>query len=48
MAHQRFSLFPDSPHMRQVFSARSIRARWRNNDPVVTVAIMLVLSLIHI
>ena len=28
--------------MRQVFSARSIRARWRNNDPVVTVAIMLV------
>lgn len=42
MAHQRFSLFPDSPHMRQVFSARSIRARWRNNDPVVTVAIMLV------
>lgn len=42
MAHQRFSLFPDSPHMRQVFSPRSIRARWSNNDPVVTVAIMLV------
>ena len=42
LLHQRFSLFPDSPHMRQVFSARSIRARWRNNDPVVTVAIMLV------
>ncbi|MEE1295444.1 MAG: rhomboid family intramembrane serine protease [Bifidobacterium sp.] len=38
----RFSLFPDSPSMRQVFSARSIRYRWRSGDPVVTVTIVIV------
>ena len=37
----RFSLFPDSPSLRQVFSARSLRYRWRTGEPVVTGAIIL-------
>ena len=52
MAYQRFSLFPDSPSFKDLFSARSLRYRWRNGDPVITTAIMaiciVVLSLIHI
>ena len=40
MAYQRFSLFPDSPSFKDFFSARSMRYRWRNGDPVITVTIM--------
>ena len=40
MAYQRFSLFPDSPSFKDLFSARSLRYRWRNGDPVITTAIM--------
>lgn len=42
MAYQRFSLFPDSPSFKDLFSARSMRYRWRNGDPVITVAIMVI------
>lgn len=42
MPNNRFSLFPDSPSMRQVFSLRSLRYRWRNGEPVVTSAIIVV------
>lgn len=35
-----FSLFPDSPNFRTVFSKRSFLARWRNGDPVITEIIM--------
>lgn len=42
MAYQRFSLFPDSPSLKDLLSARSLRYRWRNGDPVITVAIMAV------
>lgn len=40
MAYQRFSLFPDSPSFRDLFSARSLRYRWRNGDPVITMIII--------
>ncbi|KFI68071.1 rhomboid family intramembrane serine protease [Bifidobacterium magnum] len=36
----RFSLFPDSPSLRQVFSKRSLVYRWRNGDPIITAIIM--------
>ena len=42
MAYQRFSLFPDSPSFKDLFSARSMRYRWRNGDPVITVTIMVI------
>ena len=42
MAYQRFSLFPDSPSFKDLFSARSMRYRWRNGDPVITVASMVI------
>ncbi len=40
MAYQRFSLFPDSPSFKDLFSARSLRYRWRNGDPLITTGIM--------
>ncbi|RSX55241.1 rhomboid family intramembrane serine protease [Bifidobacterium dolichotidis] len=33
---QRFSLFPDSPQLKNVFSARSVKVRWRSGAPVIT------------
>lgn len=35
-------MFPDSPSARRIFSAESLRARWRSGEPVVTSAIILV------
>lgn len=40
MRNRRFTIFPDSPSLRQVFSARSLRVRWRSGDPVITAIIM--------
>lgn len=42
MPTPRFRLFPDSPSLRALFSARSIRYRWRMNNPVITAAIILI------
>lgn len=35
-------MFPDSPSVRRIFSAESLRARWRSGEPVVTSAIILI------
>lgn len=42
MPRRGFSLFPDSPSVRRIFSAESLRARWRSGEPVVTSAIILI------
>ncbi|WP_270560487.1 rhomboid family intramembrane serine protease [Bifidobacterium dentium] len=48
MAYQRFSLFPDSPSFKDLFSARSLRYRWRNGDPLITTGIMAVCIVVWI
>lgn len=42
MAYRRFSLFPESPTLRDMFSKQSIRYQWRGNGPVITTAILIV------
>lgn len=42
MANRRFSLFPGSPSLKDVFSLRSLRYRWRSGEPVLTTSIMAV------
>ncbi|MUH59319.1 rhomboid family intramembrane serine protease [Bifidobacterium canis] len=41
MPRRGFSLFPDSPSARQIFSATSLRARWRSGAPVITSALII-------
>ena len=48
MAYQRFSLFPESPSFKDLFSARSLRYRWRNGDPLITTGIMAVCIVVWI
>ncbi|WP_137655568.1 rhomboid family intramembrane serine protease [Bifidobacterium moukalabense] len=48
MAYQRFSLFPDSPSFKDLFSAHSLRYRWRNGDPLITAAIMAICIVVWI
>lgn len=40
MSYQRFSLFPNSPSLKNLLSPRSLRYRWRSGEPVVTTTIM--------
>lgn len=42
MAYRRFSLFPESPTLRDMFSKRAIRYQWRDNGPVFVSAILIV------
>lgn len=42
MAYRRFSLFPESPALRDMFSKRAIRYQWRSNGPVFVSAILIV------
>lgn len=41
MAYRRFSLFPESPTFRDLFSKRAIRYQWRDNGPVFVTAILI-------
>ncbi|WP_317369798.1 rhomboid family intramembrane serine protease [Bifidobacterium pullorum] len=42
MAYRRFSLFPESPTLRDMFSKRAIRYHWRDNGPVFCAAIAII------
>ncbi len=42
MSYQRFSLFPNSPSLKNLLSPRSLRYRWRSGEPVITTTIMTV------
>ena len=42
MAYRRFSLFPESPTLRDMFSKRAIRYHWRDSGPVFCAAIAII------